>query len=46
MLGDFKTDARTRNEFLHLARSAPYSHVAGPAEVTPVSLVAVHKAWR
>jgi len=27
MLGDFKTDARTRNEFLHLVRSAPLSHV-------------------
>lgn len=31
MLGDFKNDARTRNEFLHLVRSAPYAHVAGPA---------------
>jgi hypothetical protein len=31
MLGDFKDDARTRNEFLHLVRSAPYGHVAGPA---------------
>ena len=28
MLGDFKTDARTRNEFLHLVRSAPLSHVS------------------
>lgn len=33
MLGDFKHDARTRSEFLHLVRSAPYAQVAGPAMV-------------
>ena len=31
MLGDFKTDSRTRNEFLHLVRSAPMQHVASSA---------------
>mmetsp|Transcript_14177 Transcript_14177/g.48661 ORF Transcript_14177/g.48661 Transcript_14177/m.48661 type:complete len:501 (-) Transcript_14177:24-1526(-) len=29
MLGDFRTDARTRNEFLHLVRSAPFTHMTG-----------------
>jgi GTP cyclohydrolase IA len=41
MLGDFKTDARTRNEFLHLVRSAPLQHMGSSGQGLSESVGAV-----